>query len=288
MKMQEHHKVALITGASSGIGLATARALAQQGMELHLLCRNKEKSEKVITDIIKQSGNTNISLITCDLRSMKEVQHAAQGFLDTGRPLHILLNNAATFNLKRVLTPEGDEEMFAVNYLAHFLLTILLLDRLKASTNARIINVASDAHWFCKTIRFDDLSFSKGFSAFKVYAHSKLANIMFTQALANRLKYSSVSTFALHPGGFGVRTGLGTKNTIAGKIIMLLLSPFLQSPEQGALTQLQLCKTQNIASKNGSYFKNAQESQAKPWALDKASYERLWLASESLLANYLD
>jgi len=275
-------KVCMVTGATSGIGLVAARAFAKMGAELFLVCRNSDKGERTVANIIEHTGNDKITLLLCDLSSLTEVRNVAQSFLSYDRPLHILLNNAGVVNLKREITADNHEKMFAVNHLAHFLLTNLLLDRIKASTPARIVNVASEAHWFCKGINFEDLTFNKKFRALKVYGHSKLANILFSKQLAKRVEGSGVTVNAIHPGGFGISTALGSQNGRTGKIIMMLLKPFLQSPGKGAITSIYACTSPDLDGVTGRYLKNCCEIQPKPWALDGTASQQLWEVSEKL------
>jgi len=183
-KQDLSNKVCLITGATSGIGLASVHALAQMGAELFLVSRNPKKGERLIKEIKSQSGNEKIKLLIGDLSSLEDVRQIAQSFLQYHRPLHILLNNAGVFNFQRKLSLDGHEEMFAVNHLAHFLLTNLRLDCIKSSSPARIINVASGAHILVKNMNFTDLNFNERFRSLKVYSHSKLASILFTHELA--------------------------------------------------------------------------------------------------------
>ena len=276
-------KVCMITGASNGIGLVTARALAEMGAELYLVCRNQNKGESVVSDLKKSTKNDNITLLPCDLSSLSCVRRLAEQFLALNRPLHILLNNSGVFNFKRFLTEDNHEEMFAVNHLAHYLLTNLLLNCIIQSHTARIISVSSDAHWFCKSMNFDDLSHKKQFNALRVYAHSKLANSLFTQALPRRLEGSEITANALHPGGFGIRTGLGLQNGKLSRILSILLYPFLQSPEQGAKTSIYACTASELKGVSSAYLKHRQTIQAKPWALDYIASERLWEISAKLV-----
>jgi len=275
-------KVCMVTGATSGIGLVAAKAFAEMGAELFLVCRNRDKGERTVANIIKHTGNDRITLLLCDLSSLTEVRDVALSFLSYDKPLHVLLNNAGVFNFKRKLTVNNFEEMFAVNHLAHFLLTNLLLDRIKASTSARIVNVASEAYWFCKGINFEDLTYTERFKALKVYGHSKLANILFTRELAKRVQGSGVTVNALHPGGFGIKTGLGSHNGWKAKIIALLLHPFLQSAEQGAETSIHACTSPELIGVTGCFFKNCREKQPKAWALDDVASQRLWQVSVEL------
>ena len=279
----------MITGASSGIGRICASSFARMGAELWLLCRNREKGEHTVENIIQQSGNDNIHLLHGDLSSLNQVRNVAHTFLEHDRPLHLLLNNAGVFNIKQKLTVDNNEEMFAVNHLAHFLLTNLLLDRIKASAPARIVNIASDAHWFCNSINFNDLKFEKKFKTFKTYGHSKLANILFNQELAKRLRGTGVTANALHPGGFGIKTGLGMQNGWVTNLFAMFMNPFLQTAEQGAETSIYVCTSDELGGVTGSYFKNCRKVAAKPWATDDKASLQLWQISEKLtsLAWYL-
>ncbi len=216
-----------------------------------------------------------------DLASLAEVHQVARSFLERNRPLHLLVNNAGVFNLKREITTDGYEQMFAVNHLAHFLLTNVLLDRIKASSPARIVNVASGAHMLLKSINFEDLNFNKGFSALKVYSHSKLANILFSRELARRLEDSGVTVNAVDPGE--VATGLGVQNGWIGKLISLLMKPFLQSPEKGAKTSIYTSVSPDVEGLTGRYFRNCREKQPKAPATDAAAARRLWEISATLV-----
>jgi NAD(P)-dependent dehydrogenase (short-subunit alcohol dehydrogenase family) len=179
-------KTCLITGATNGIGRVTAVKLARMGAELFLIYRDKARADEVVAQIRKSTGNENVHLLHADLGSQKQIRGAAAEFLATGRPLHVLINNAGLGNTKRIVTEDGIEMVFAVNHLAYFLLTMLLLDRIKQSAPARIVNVASEAHRF-GTINFDDLGGERSYRTFGAYCQSKLANILFSYELARRL-----------------------------------------------------------------------------------------------------
>lgn len=174
----------------------------------------------------------------------------------------------------------GIERMFSVNHLGHFLLTLGLLETLKASAPARVITVASDAHTFCNGIRFDDLAWHDGFKVFKTYGHSKLANVLFTRALAKRLDGSGVTAHCLDPGP--VATSLGVQNGWYVPLLYLLLRPFLRSPAKGAQTTMYLAGTAN-APTNGGYYKNSQLKALKPPADDDDMAEALWEVSAQLV-----
>src|SRR5512139_483535 len=190
------NRVCLVTGATSGIGRATALALAGQGAELVLLGRDRARGEETAA-AARAAGAAAVDLLVADLACQAEVRRAAAEFLASGRPLHVLINNAGAVNLRRTLTPDGIETTFAVNHLAYFLLTTLLLERLRASAPARIVNVASEAHRF-GTLDFDDLQNGRRYRVMSVYGQSKLANILFTAELAHRLAGSGVTANSLH------------------------------------------------------------------------------------------
>lgn len=272
----------LITGATNGIGKATAMEMAGRGYEMVLLGRSEAKLQAVKDWISEASGNSAIQYLCADLASMADVRRVADEYLSLDdRPLECFISNAGVTNRKQVITVDGFEEMFAVNHLAPFLLCNLLLERIKASAPARIVVVASGAHAFHKGINFDDLRFDTGFSALKVYGHSKLANMLFTHELAKRLRGSGVTVNACHPGA--VATGLGTNNGMLGKVIMGALKPFFRTPEKGAETSVYLACDEQLATSSGGYYYNCRPAKPKPWAVDDAAAERLWAVSERLL-----
>ena len=274
------HKVCLITGGTSGIGLASARALAKMGAELFLVCRNPEKGQRVIDQMASETGNPKLNLLIGDLASLSEVRRIAQEFLKYEKPLHILLNNAGVYAMKRNLARDNLEEMFAVNHLSHFLLTNLFLDRMKLSSEARIVNVASGAHMLVRQINFEDLNFDNGFRSLKVYSHSKLANMLFTHELARRLADCNITVNSADPGEVG--TNLGSQNGVFGKVISRLMKLFLQSPEKGAKTSVYLCTSDEVDGVTGKYFRNCREKEPKSWARNNKMAKRLWAVSEQL------
>jgi NAD(P)-dependent dehydrogenase (short-subunit alcohol dehydrogenase family) len=276
----------MITGATGGIGLAVARTLAREGTNLVLTGRNAARGEEAIRAVREVNGDIAVDFIQSDFASLDQVASLAQTFLRSDRPLHVLVNNAGIVNTSRRLTVDGHEEMFAVNFLAHFLLTRLLLDRLKDSAPARIVHVSSNAHAFCRGIRFDDLGHAHGFSTFPVYGHSKLANILFSNELARRLRGSRVSSNAVHPGA--VATGLGTNNWgIAGRLIPALIRPFMKRPDEGAATVVHVAGSPELEGVTGRYFQDSREVAPRPWARDRDTEGRLWGVSEKLLLTWL-
>ena len=278
----------LITGATSGIGEATALALAGKGASLTLLCRSRDKGQQVIAKITAATGNRNIDVLIADLNDLASVSAAADEFIARGKPLHVLINNAGLINLRREISGaasglnsgKGVETMLYVNHLAHFVFTLKLVPLLAKSAPARVVIVASDAHTFVKDLSWDDLTAEKDFGSMGRYGQSKLANIWFMLELAQRLAPFNVSVNALHPGA--VSTGLGTQNGWLGKLAPLLLKPFFKTPAQGAQTSIYLASTDAGFTNRGLYFVNSKPGKSKPWALDKVRAERLWQLSESL------
>lgn len=274
-------KTILITGATNGIGKASALALARMGAELILLCRNPDKGEATRAEIARAVPDSKVDLLSADLASLAQVRKAAEEFLATNRPLHVLLNNAGLVMTRRELTVDGYETTFAVNHLAPFLLTHLLLDRLRASAPGRVVTVSSHAHRMIRgRIPLDDLMSEQRYRAFTVYGKSKLANILFTRELARRLAGSGVTANCLHPGV--VATALGTNNGPFARFLTRVASPFLISPEKGARTSVYLCSSPDIEGVSGAYFANCKEVVPRPGARNDEDARALWELSERL------
>jgi len=271
-------KTMLVTGATNGIGRSAAQSLAIMGAELYLLARERERGERAVVEIRRASGNDRVQLLLGDLASLTSVRAAAEAFLATGRPLHVLLNNAGVMNTSRRVTDDGFEQTWAVNHLGPFLLTMLLLDRIKQSAPARIVNVSSGAYAFVKGMRWHDLQFEQRFKPFPVYGQSKLANILFTRQLARELEGSGVTVNAMHPGG--VRTGLGQQN--AGPLLKVLYKPIslvLRNPEKGAETAVYLCADAAVEQTSGGYWKDLKQRRLRPHATDDEAAQQLWQLS---------
>lgn len=272
-------RTCLVTGASSGIGLAAARALAARGASLILLCRSRERGRAAVTEVRRAVPGAEVELVLCDLASLEQVRRAAAQVLAGDRPLHVLLHNAGVFNLRRRVTEDGLEEMFAVNHLAPFLLTCLLLERVVASAPARIVVVASDAHRSA-TLEPDDLNALRRWRPMWVYGRSKLANILFTRELARRLQGTGVTANALHPGV--VATGIGSGNGRWVSVLMTLARPFLRTPEQGAETAVHLCAAPELEGVTGRYYRDLREHAPAPAARSDPDAARLWDLSARL------
>lgn len=274
----------LITGATNGIGVETARTLYQAGAHLTVLCRSEEKGQALRAAL--QAAPNDIELLLCDMRSLVQVQAAAQQYLASGKPLDLLINNAGIINLERRISDDGYEEMLAVNHLAPFLLTTKLLPLLSNSDYARIVNVASHAHHFVKGIGFDDLQMQKKFKSFAGYGRSKLANLLFSLALVKRLSNSKITVNCVHPGA--VTTGLGTQNkSVFSRILPLLLKPFFKTPAQGAQTTLYVATAEELDGVTGQYFADCKPTRPKPWAQDESAADKLWQLSEAMIVEKL-
>jgi len=274
----------LITGATDGIGRVTARELGKLGWTLVLVSRNAQKGERVARELRSECRNEEIFFKQADLSLQQDVRRVAREFAEAYDRLDVLINNAGAIFWKSQKTAEGIEKTFALNHLNYFLLTNLLLDRLSASQSARIVNVASIAH-IGATMDFDDLECAKAYKNFRggwtAYQRSKLANIMFTAALARRLEGSNITANSLHPGF--VRTRFGKDN---GGWFALMLGIGMRfgaiTVEKGAETPIYLASSDDVAGVSGKYFAYCSEHQPKAPARDEAGQEWLWEVSEAM------
>ena len=272
----------VITGSTAGSGRASALSLALQGAQLTLLCRNLDKG-LAVSEVIENVGGLKPHLVQMDMASLQSVRTAAASVLDLGLPIDVLLNNAGLINSHRRETLDGFEETLAVNHFAPFLLTGLLLPAiLKAAPGARIVNVASGAHSFVKGMGFDDIQLQQSYKMFEAYGRSKLANILFTRTLSQRLAEKGVTVNCLHPGA--VATDIGKQHgELIAKIIPILLKPFFRGPQKGAETSIYLCTDDKVADQTGGYWYNCKLTKVKPWAKDDAQAQRLWNYTQDTL-----
>jgi NAD(P)-dependent dehydrogenase (short-subunit alcohol dehydrogenase family) len=273
-------KTVIVTGATNGIGLIAARELAGMGARTVLVSRNQQKCVTVAEQIKTQTGNPQVEYIVADLSTRAGVQQAAHEFKKHHTRLDVLLNNAGAVYMSRHVSKDDIELTFALNHLNYFHLTILLLDVLKASGPARIINVASDAHRGNK-LNFDDLQAEKSYNGMTVYGRSKLANILFTYELARKLEGTKVSANALHPGF--VATGFGKNNGKLMKIVLGLLSPIQREPEEGAETSIFLAASPQVEGVSGKYFADCKPVDSDPASYDRAAAEKLWQVSLEMI-----
>lgn len=270
-------KVCLVTGASSGIGFETAKALAVRGAEVVMVSRaSGDGAEKAAE--LKKAGD-NVTFMPADLSSMQEARALARDFKAAYPRLDVLVNNAGLFANERKTTVDGYELTFALNHLAYFLLTNLLIDVLKKSSPARVINVASEAERMGK-IHFDDLMLEKNYNGWKAYGQSKLANLLFTFELARRLEGMGVSVNALHPGA--VATGFGQDAQGFFMTLFKLFRPFFRSAEKGAETPIYLATSAELEGVSGKYFKDKAPIEAAEQAYDREAQTKLWRISEDL------
>ncbi|MCU1594026.1 MAG: short-chain dehydrogenase [Frankiales bacterium] len=269
-------KTCIVTGASAGIGSATAVGLARRGASLALVGRDSARLEKVAAECAA-AGSPAVGTYGADFASLDQVRSLAVSLLDDLPRIDVLINNAALVLQHRELSEDGYEKVFAVNHLAPYLLTRLLLDRLVTSAPSRIVNVASDAHTF-GPMEPDDYMSTRAFKPMKVYGRSKLANILFTVELAERLKDTEVVVNCLHPGF--VSTSLARDNKI-GALFLKLARPFIKSPADGAQTTLQLAC--GPVSTRGKYYSDGKVHATKDYAKDPAMAARLWDDSARLV-----
>lgn len=273
-------KIVLVTGATNGIGKVTAHELAKKGATVVIVGRNRAKTEETLNDIKAKSGNNNVDMLLGDLSSMAEVRRVAEEFKRKYNRLDVLINNAGAWFTSREETVDGYEMTFALNHLSYFLLTNLLLDVLKASAPARIINVSSEAH-MSVSMDFDDLQNKKSFTGgFKPYSQSKLANVLFSYELARRLQGTGVTVNSLHPGF--VATGFGKNNSGLMKWVMSIAHRFALTEEQGAQTIIHLASSPEVEGVTGKYWEKSKPIKSSTVSYDEAAQRRLWEVSEQL------
>ena len=271
-------KIVLITGGTSGIGKATATALAAMGAEVVVTGRNRERGEAALAEICRASDSEKVSLALVDLAVQAEIRGLSGTFRERHDRLDVLVNNAGLIQSRRTETPDSIELTLAVNHLAPFLLTNLLLDLLKRSAPSRIITVSSEARRSAE-IDFDNLQSGRRYRAYPVYGMTKKANILFTYELAERLEGTGVVANCVHPGG--VNTNFGGRERSPGILLFRALKPFMRTPEQGADTVIYLAASPEAAEMNGRYLTDREEvSPAEP--RDAVAQKRLWEVSEAL------
>ncbi len=273
-------KVCLITGATSGIGLVTAQALAQRGATVVMAGRDETRGAEGVDQVKKATGNDAVDLLLADLSSQAQIAELAQTFQRRYDRLDVLVNNAGAIFTERQVSAEGIEMTFALNHLGYFLLTHLLLDILKSSAPSRIVNVASRAHQGGR-ILFDDLQGERRFSGWRSYCQSKLANILFTYELAERLKGTQVTANVLHPGF--VATRFGHNNTGVMAWLIRAAQMMAISNERGAETMIYLATSPEVAGVSGKYFVNNRETQSSSQSNDTAVAQGLWQVSETMV-----
>ncbi len=274
----------VVTGGNSGIGRATATALARAGARTVITARDRARGERAVAAIAADAGSDRVELCVFDLADLSSVRAGAADLLDRFPRLDVLVNNAGLVLSDRTETVDGYETQFAVNHLGPFLLTRLLTDRLVASAPARIVTVSSTAHTTARRgIPFDDLQTTGRYRGMEVYAWTKLANILMTTELARRLAGTGVTATCLHPGT--VRTGYGRDGDVRGPLALgiRVAAPFFLSPEQGARTSVWLATSPEVAGATGGYYLKCRERTPAAPARDAAAAARLWEVSERLV-----
>lgn len=279
--MDLKNKLCVVTGANSGIGKAAAIDFAARGAYVVMICRNEKRARKARKEITAQTGNPGVEVVLADFAWQYEIREAASRISSTFEQVDLLVNNAGTITSRREETMSGLEKTFAVNHLGPFLLTNLLLDRLRAAPEARVITVSSGAHRKGAEL-FDpeNLQLETGFTPYGAYGLSKLCNLMFTHELARRTGGSGLCAFSMHPGL--VNTRLTKEAGWLTRMAWTLARPFMRSPEQGADTIVWLATTDEADELNGRYFKDREMVQPDPIAFDDRRTEELWRISARL------
>jgi retinol dehydrogenase 14 len=274
-------KIVLVTGGTSGIGKATARGLASLGAHVAITGRDRGRVEAVAVEIRGATGNPRVDAFGADLSSQGEVRRLAAEVLDSYPRLDVLINNVGGFWATRHVTVDGLERTFAVNHLAAFLLTDLLLDRLKASAPSRVVTVSSGAQSM-GTLDFEDLQGERIYSGQTAYNQSKLASVMFTYELARRLDGTGVTATVLHPGVVNTAFGAEDPSRIF-KLIVPFVRPFMKTPEQGAATSIYLASSSAVEGITGRYFANRKPKTSNAKSYDVEAASRLWRVSAGLV-----
>ena len=274
-------KTCVITGANAGIGFETAKALAEKGAEIIMICRNPSKGKVALESIKSATKNDNITLITADMGKQKTIRDAGRHIRSNYSKIDVLVNNAGTWVSEQTFTEDGIETVFAVNHLAYILLTHELYGLLKAAPEARIVNVASDSH-FNGTIDFDNLFLNDTYNGLKSYALSKLGNVMFTYELDRRKQEDNITINALQPGL--VKTDIGLKHTkwLHGLVWKLRRSGGV-SPAEGAKTSIYLASSEEASGASGQYWDKCEPKPSSEISYDEKACARLWEESLGML-----
>ena len=271
------NKTAIVTGANSGMGMATVRALSDMGAKVIMLCRSEKRGTEALEKLSSEKYR-DLELILCDLGNYDSIRAFANIVRRGYDHIDILVNNAGFISLDRQETGEGLERQFGINHIGHFLLTMSLLDLI--GEGGRIVNVASGAHKTGK-IHFDDINLTKGFNVIKAYSQSKLANVLFTRELARRVKDRGITVNCCHPGAVATNIGID-RDTGFGKTVTRLLKPFFQTPEQGARTAIFLVSDDSVSDVTGEYFYKCRIAKSSKRSKDMELAKKLFEFSEEL------
>lgn len=269
-------KVCLVTGANAGIGMETARGLAEMVATVVMVCRDRERGETAQREIKQSSGNAPVELMVCDLASQASIRQFAEDFKQRHDRLDVLVNNAGVLLRERSLNEDGIESTFAVNHLGYFLVTSLLLGLLKKSSPSRIVNVSSTAHKYGK-LDIGGWVAGRDYSAFGSYSNSKLANVLFTYELARRLQGAGVTANCLHPGRVGTNLFRGLPGFLQALIKLVTIGP-----ERGAQTSIYLASSPEVEGITGKYFARRRQQKSSETSHNEEAARRLWEVSEEL------
>ena len=271
-------KIAIVTGANSGMGMATAQALSDKGATVIMLCRSEERGRRAIA-LLTEEKDRKLDLMICDLGDFSSIRSFARNVKERYPQVDILVNNAGFISLDRQETRDGIERQFGINHLGHFLLTTLLLDRMPAGS--RIVNVASGAHKVGR-IHFDDINLRHGYNVVKAYSQSKLANVLFTRELAARVKDRGITVNCCHPGAVATNMGVD-RETGFGKTITGLLKPFFLTPAEGAATAVYLASDESAGHITGGYFYRCRIAKSSKRSKSRKVAKILFKLSEEMV-----
>lgn len=274
-------KRVIVTGANSGMGKAISVEMAARGYDVIMLCRNEKRGQQALLEVKEKSRSNAVTLEICDLASFESILQCVSRLKEKYSAIDILINNAGLILTGRQETKEGFEMQIGVNHFGHFLLTQALMPLLENTSESRIVVVSSGAHKAGK-IHFEDLQLTKGYSAFKAYSQSKLANLLYVKAMAEVLKGTSITINALHPGAVGTNMGVN-RETGFGKGIMKLLGKFFLTPEEGARTTVYLAVSPDVKGLSGGYYYKEKLSKISKIAQDPKTVQRFYTLSQQLV-----
>lgn len=273
-------KIAIVTGANSGMGMATAKALADEGATVIMLCRSEKRGREAFEKLAQKKGR-RLDLMLCDLGDFASVRDFVRHVKERYGRVDILINNAGFISLNRQETKEGLERQFGINHIGHFLLTTGLLDMMEKG--ARIVNVASGAHKAGR-IHFNDINLKHGYNVVKAYSQSKLANVLFTKELARRLSDKGITVNCCHPGAVATNMGVD-RDTGFGKTITGILKPFFLTPEEGARTAVFLAVDDSVKDISGEYFYKCKPANSSKRSKDTELARKLFELSENIVSK---